>query len=78
MNINIPDDVAKIIELTQAELTEVLAVALYKMEKINGVQGGKILGSSEIEFHGVVAKYGKHINYDEDDLINDIDNLKDF
>lgn len=78
MNINIPDEIAKKTGLSQIELTEILTVSLYKMKKINGVEGGKILNSSEIEFHGVVGRYGNFVNYDEDDLINDIDNLKDF
>jgi len=78
MNINIPDEIAEKIGLTSFELTEILTVSLYKLKKINGVQGGKILNTSEIEFHGVVAKYGNFVNYDEDDLMEDINNLKDF
>lgn len=78
MKIELPDEIAEKTGLGQKGLTELLAVFLYKLEKINGVEGGKILGSSEIEFHGVVAKYGHFINYDGDDLDKDINNLKDF
>lgn len=78
MNIQFPDEIADNKSLSQKQLLEILAVSLYKMEKINGVEGGIITGSSEIDFHGLLRKYGQYINYDVDDLNQDIDNLKDF
>lgn len=78
MKLDINDEVADSLGLSEKELQEVLAIALYKLEKINGVQGGKITGTSEIEFHGILGKYGQFINYDEDDLETDLKNLKDF
>ena len=59
-------------------MLEVLAVALYRLEKINGVQGGKITDTSEIEFHGILGKYGQFLRCDESDLETDLKNLKDF
>ncbi|MCW8128188.1 UPF0175 family protein [Microbulbifer halophilus] len=78
MKLDINDEVADSLGLSDKELQEVLAIALYKLERINGVQGGKITGTSEIEFHGILGKYGQFINYDEDDLETDLKNLKDF
>lgn len=78
MKLDINDEVADRLGLSEKELQEILAIALYKLEKINGVQGGKITGTSEIEFHGILGKYGQFINYDEDDLETDLKNLKDF
>lgn len=78
MNIEFPDDIAQNKSLSDRTLLEVLAVSLYKMEKINGVEGGIIIGKSEMEFHGLLQKYSQYINYDVDDLQQDIDNLKDF
>ncbi len=77
MKIDIIDEVAEKLDLDEGQLLEVLAIALYKLEKINGVQGGKITNKSEIEFHGLLGKYGQFVNYDEDDLDTDLDNLKD-
>ena len=77
MKIDIIDEVAEKLDLDEEQLLEVLAIALYKLEKINGVQGGKITNKSEIEFHGLLGKYGQFVNYDEDDLDTDLDNLKD-
>ena len=78
MYISIPDDIAKRIGLNKSELTEFVAVSLYKKKKINGVEGGQILGISEIEFHGLLEKYNEYVNYDTDNYLEDSDNLKDF
>ncbi len=77
MKIEIPDDIASKIGFDEIEMLEFLAVALYKQIKINGVGGGKILGSSEMEFHGLLAKYDEYVNYDVEALLEDIENLKD-
>jgi len=78
MNIEFPDNIATRKNLSKADLKTILAISLYKMEKINGVEGGIITGHSEIEFHGLVQKYGHAINYDVRDLQQDIDHLKNF
>ena len=78
MKIEFPKNIAKDKSFTEQDLLEILAVSLYKMEKINGVEGGHILGASEMDFHGVLKKYGQYVNYDVDDLQDDLNNLKDF
>lgn len=78
MKIEIVDEVAETTGFNAREMLEFLSVWLYKAQKINGVQGGKILGTSEIQFHGLLAKYGQYVNYDADDFLVDVSNLKDF
>lgn len=78
MNIEFPSDIAEKKSMSEQQLLEILAVSLYKMEKINAVEGGIITDLSEIEFHGLLKKYGQYVNYDVADLNQDIDNLKDF
>lgn len=78
MNIEFPDQIADSTLFAEQQLLEILAVSLYKMEKINGVEGGVITGTSEVSFHGLLKKYGQYINYDVDDYYQDMDNLKDF
>ncbi len=75
MKIEIVDEVAEKTGLSQQEMQEFLAISLYKAKKINGVQGGKILGTSEIEFHGLLDKYNEYVNYDIEDLLEDIETL---
>ena len=78
MIIEIPDEVAETTGLNEEEMKEFLAVYLYKKERINGVQGGKIMGTSEPEFHGLLEKYDEYINYSSKELMEDKDSLKDF
>lgn len=78
MKIELPDEISEKLSFTESEYQEILAVSLYQMRKINGVQGGKITGLSEIEFHEVVGKWGQLFSYDEDDLLDDVETLKKF
>lgn len=78
MKIEIADEIAESAGLPESEMLEFLAVSLYKTKRINGVQGGKILGTSEIEFHGLLEKYNEHVNYGVEEYLEDSDNLKDF
>ncbi|GAB2189920.1 hypothetical protein MAH1_15280 [Sessilibacter sp. MAH1] len=78
MNIQIPDEIVEKLLFTEKEYQEILAVSLYQMKKINGVQGGRITGVSEIEFHEIVGKWGQLFSYDENDLLDDIKTIKNF
>jgi predicted HTH domain antitoxin len=55
---------------------ELLAISLYQLRKINGVQGGKIIGKSEFEFHELLGRYGQTLAYDENDLLADMNTLR--
>lgn len=76
MKIELSDEVIKKTGLSEMQLKEIVAVSLYQMAKINGVQGGKLIGKSEIEFHDIVGKLGQLFSYDADDLIEDVETLK--
>ena len=77
MKIEIPDDVAATIGFSETEMLEFLAISLYKKQKINGVTGGEILGISEMEFHGLLAKCDEYVSRDVEAYWTDIENLKD-
>ena len=78
MKIEISDEIAESTGLPQKEMLEFLAVSLYKAKRINGVQGGKILGTSEMEFHGLLEKFNEFVNYGIKEYLEDGENLKDF
>jgi len=77
MIIEIPDDVASKCDLSEREALELLAVAIYKAKGIHGSLAGKLLGISELEFHRLLAKQSETINYDVQDLIDDLKNNRD-
>ena len=76
MKIELPADVMNRVGLAEQEVREIIAVSLYQMDRINGVQGGKIIGKSEIEFHELLGRYGQVFGYDAGDLIDDVDTLR--
>ena len=76
MNIELPSDIMQKSKISKQQIKEIIAVSLYQLRKINGVQGGKIIGKSEIEFHEVLGKYGQTFSYDVDDLLDDYETLK--
>lgn len=76
MNIELPDEVMATIDVPEQVAKELIAVSLYQLRKINGVQGGKIIGKSEFEFHEVLGRYGHSIAYDENDLLDDMNTLR--
>ncbi len=76
MNIEITDDVMDIVDLDEQQVKEIIAVSFYQLRKINGVQGGKIVGKSEMEFHEILGQYGQTLAYDANDLMEDLKALK--
>lgn len=76
MDIGLPDEVMNTIGVPEQVVKELIAVSLYQLQKINGVQGGKIIGKSEFEFHEVLGRYGHSLAYDENDLLDDMNTLR--
>lgn len=76
MNIEFSSEVLDRISVSEQQIKEIVAVSLYQLRKINGVQGGKLIGKSEIEFHEVLGHYGQTLAYDADDLLDDIATLR--
>lgn len=77
MIITLPDEVMHAAGVNSQLAQEILAVALYQLRWINGVQGGKIIGKSEFEFHERLGCYGQTLAYDENDLLADMRTLRD-
>ena len=76
MQLELDDQIIAITGLSENEVKECLAVALYKLVKLNGVAAGRLLNKNEIEFHGLLGKYGCYVNYDVQDLLEDMETLK--
>jgi len=72
MKIELNDDIAKKCDLNESEVLELLAIAIYKSKGIHGSLAGEILGIGELEFHKLLSDKGETVNYDIDDLVDDI------
>jgi predicted HTH domain antitoxin len=74
MKIEIDSSLMKKIGVDESEAKELLAIALYKYKGIHGSMAGKLIGKSEFDFHALLSEKGESVNYDVDDLIEDIKN----
>lgn len=74
MKLEIDDALMTKIGVDEKETMELLAIALYKFKGIHGSLAGKLVGKSEFDFHALLADKGATVNYDVDDLVDDIKN----
>lgn len=74
MKIEIDDALMKKIGIDEKEAMELLAIAVYKYKGIHGSLAGKLIGKSEFDFHTLLSEKGETVNYDLDDLVDDIKN----
>ena len=74
MEIKLDDALMQKIGVNEKEALELLAIALYKYKGIHGSLAGKLIGKSEFDFHSLLSEKGETVNYDVDDLVDDIKN----
>lgn len=74
MEIKLEDALMQKIGVNEEEALELLAIALYKYKGIHGSLAGKLIGKSEFDFHSLLSEKGETVNYDVDDLVDDIKN----
>ena len=74
MEIKLDDALMQKIGVNEEEALELLAIALYKYKGIHGSLAGKLIGKSEFDFHSLLSEKGETVNYDVDDLVDDIKN----
>lgn len=74
MKIELDEALMEKIGVDEQEARELLAIALYKYKGIHGSQAGKLIGKSEFDFHNLLAEKGENVNYNADDLVDDIKN----
>ncbi len=72
MIIEIPDTVIQDTPLSPAEILLEVAVSLYARKRLTFGQARKLAGFSVIGFQKALAESGHYLNYDQDDLVNDI------
>ena len=74
MKIELDSSLMKKIGIDENEVKELIAIALYKYKGIHGSMAGKLIGISEFDFHSLLSEKGESVNYDVEDLIDDIKN----
>ncbi|CDM92359.1 MULTISPECIES: UPF0175 family protein [Limnospira] len=76
MSIFIPEEILKAAEVSEDELKIDLALILYKKNKISSGQVRAWLGLTVLEFQHELAKRDLCLNYDVEELNQDVQTLK--
>ena len=82
VQLQIPDDVARIIQNEQPDLSraalEALALEGYRNERLSEAQVRRMLGlRTRMQVHAFLKAHNVHLNYSIDELESDLASLKD-
>lgn len=76
MKIEIPDDLVTAAEITEQEALQFLALSLYQNDRLTLGNASRLCNLAQSDFIDLMAAYGVSLNYDADDLEEDLDNLR--
>ena len=76
MNLEVPRDVLESARLSAADLKTELAVALYAQQRLSAGKARELAGMSLWEFRQVLAARRIAPHYDESDLAEDVQTLR--
>jgi hypothetical protein len=83
VQLQIPDDVARIIQSEQPDLSraalEALALEGYRSKRLSEAQVRRMLGlRTRMQVHAFLKAHNVHLNYSADELEKDFESLKGF
>ena len=76
MAIVIPEDVLRATRMTEQELAQALAVALFEKGKLSLGQASRLAEMSQWEFRGLLAAQGIPLHYDVAEFEQDLATLR--
>jgi len=76
MAIVIPDEILRATQMTEHELAQALAVALFQKEKLSLGQASRLAGMSQWDFRGLLAAQDIPLHYDATELEQDLATLR--
>ena len=76
MHLTIPDDVLSASGLSEGELKQELAVALFERERITLAQASRLAGLTQLEFQAVLAQREVPVHYGVQEFEEDLDALR--
>jgi predicted HTH domain antitoxin len=83
VQVQIPDDVARVLQSEQPDLSraalEALALEGYRSERISEAQVRRMLGfRTRMQVHAFLKAHNVYLNYSTEELERDLDSLKGF
>ncbi len=76
MAVVIPDEVLQSVQMSEAELTQEIALMLFQKEKLTLAQASRLAGMPRIQFQQLLASRQIPVHYDIAELESDIATLR--
>lgn len=76
MPLVIPDEILQAARMTEQEIAQALAVALFQKEKLTLGQAARLAGLAQWEFQHLLASQGVAVHYDVADFEQDMATLR--
>ncbi|NUQ63347.1 MAG: UPF0175 family protein [Pirellulales bacterium] len=76
MPLVIPDEIIQAARMTEQEVAQALAVALFQKEKLTLGQAARLSGVTQWEFQHLLASQGIAVHYDRADFEQDLATLE--
>jgi predicted HTH domain antitoxin len=76
MAVLIPDETLMAAGMTEQELKQELAILLYQQQRLTLAQAARLAGMDRLQLQHLLASRGVSINYDIEDLDQDVANLR--
>jgi predicted HTH domain antitoxin len=76
MTLTIPDEILRSARMTEQEVIQALAIALFQKDKLSLGQAARLAGMSQWDFRGVLAEQEIPLHYDVPELEKDIETLR--
>ena len=74
--IEIPDNIVSSAQITEADLLQEIAIALFQQERITLGTASQLAGLHQIDFQKLIASRGICVHYDVEDFEQDIQHLR--
>jgi len=76
MPVTIPDEVLAAAHITEPELRQELAIALFQQERLTLAQASRLAGMSLREFQSILAERHVELHYGGEEFRQDLDTLR--
>jgi predicted HTH domain antitoxin len=76
MSVTIPDTVLQAARMSEAEMSQEIAVLLFEKEKVTLAQASRLAGMPQLQFQQLLASRGIPLHYDVEDFAEDLETLR--
>jgi predicted HTH domain antitoxin len=76
MSVTIPDTVLQAARMSEAEMSQEIAILLFEKEKVTLAQASRLAGMAQLQFQQLLASRGIPLHYDVEAFAEDLETLR--